>query len=63
MVGTALEVSQEPLRILTPIGKGLIKAFPSAEQTLQNMNRLTKGEQSNFQKMTNKSQGQWMNER
>ena len=63
VVGTALEVSQEPLRILTPIGKGLMKALPSAEHTLQNMNRLTKGEQSAFQKMTGVSQGQWMNER
>ena len=63
VVGTALEVSQEPLRILTPIGKGLMKALPSAEHTLQNMNRLTKGEQSAFQKMTGTSQGQWMNER
>ena len=63
MVGTALEVGQEPLRILTPIGKGLMKALPSAEHTLQNINRLTKGEQSAFQKMTGASQGQWMNER
>lgn len=63
VVGTALEVSQEPLRILTPIGKGLMKALPSAEHTLQNMNRLTKGEQAKFSSMVGESQGEWMNKR
>ena len=63
MVGTALEVSQEPLRILTPKGKGLMKALPSAEHTLQNMNRLTKGEQAKFSSMVGESQGEWMNKR
>lgn len=63
VVGTALEVSQEPLRILTPIGKGLMKALPSAEHTLQNMNRLTKGEQAKFRSMVGESQGEWMNKR
>lgn len=63
VVGTALEVGQEPLRILTPIGKGLMKALPSAEHTLQNMNRLTKGEQAKFSSMVGESQGEWMNKR
>ena len=37
--------------------------LPSAEKVIQNMNRLTKWEQEKFQKMTWKSQWEWMNER
>nr|DAS94307.1 MAG TPA: hypothetical protein [Caudoviricetes sp.] len=40
-----------------------MKALPSAEHTLQNMNRLTKGEQAKFSSMVGESQGEWMNKR
>lgn len=55
-MGKVLSATQAPL-------KTIVEVLPSAEHTLQNMNRLTKGEQANFQKMTGISQGKWMNER
>ena len=58
-----VQLTQAPLQTAGEMTKGIIKALPSAEHTLQNMNRLTKWEQSKFKSMVWESQGEWMNNR
>lgn len=58
-----VQLTQAPLQTAGEMTKGIIKALPSAEHTLQNMNRLTKWEQSKFKSIVWESQGEWMNNR
>lgn len=53
----------EPLKTLVSWAKSVAKWLPSAENTLQRMNRLTKWEQEKFRVMVWEDQGKWLNDR
>jgi len=56
-------MATEPLSFLTEWAKAVKGKLPSAEDTLQRMNRLTKWEQEKFQQQQGKNVGVWLNER
>jgi hypothetical protein len=53
----------EPLKMLVTWAKAIKWSLPSADSTLQRMNRLTKWEQEKFRNMAWKDVWEWLNER
>jgi len=54
--------TQHPLDSFVSVAKSIWENFPTAEWTIQRMNRLTKGNQEKFVKTTGQNVGKWLND-